>query len=74
MTRVFSRVHADTLEALNNTVGELVIWGSDAKRPGQASGNAVVLETTHQISSWVEEIRHASLTLRRIVIGDELQV
>lgn len=70
MTRVFFRVQADKLEALNNTVGELVIWGSAAKRPARASGDVVVLETTHQMSSLVEEIRHSSLTLRRVVIGE----
>ena len=65
MTRVFFRVQADKLEALNNTVAELVIWGSAAKRPARASGDAVVLETAHQMSSSVEDIRHSSLTLRQ---------
>ena len=70
MTRVFFRVQADKLEALNNIVGELAIRGSAAKRPARASGDAVVLETAHQMSSLVEDIRHSSLTLRRVIIGE----
>jgi hypothetical protein len=74
MTRVFFRVQADKPEALLKTVGELVIGDSAAKRPAQASGDAVVLETTHQMSSLVEEIRHSSLASRKVAIGDELHV
>ena len=74
MKRVFFHVQADKLEALNNTVGELVILGSAAKLPARASGDAVLLETTHQMGSLVEEIRHSSLALRRVAIGDELHV
>lgn len=69
MTRVFFRVQADQIEALINTVGELPILGSADKLPVQASGEAVLLETTHQMGSLVEDFRNSSLALRTLAIG-----
>ncbi len=51
-------------------MGELVILGSVDKLPVQASGDAVLLETTHQMSSLVEDFRNSSLALRTLAIGE----
>lgn len=40
------------------------------QRPTQASGEAVLLETMHGMSSLVEEICHSSVVLRTLTIGE----
>lgn len=68
----FLRVQTDPLEASIHTVGELVILDSAAKPPVQASGAAMLLETTHQMSSLTEAIHNLILAFRTLASGDRL--
>lgn len=69
----FIKVEVSKLDALIDLVGELVIAGAAANLVAHREKHARFEEATQSISSLVEQIRDAALTLRMVPIGEVFQ-
>jgi two-component system chemotaxis sensor kinase CheA len=71
--QVFIKVEVGKLDNLINLVGELVIAGAAASLSLKRNDIAAVAEANENVSTLVEHIRDASLTLRMVAIGEVFQ-
>ncbi|HSC80288.1 MAG TPA: Hpt domain-containing protein, partial [Chitinolyticbacter sp.] len=69
----FIKVEVSKLDALIDLVGELVIAGAAAKLVAHREKHARFEEAAQGISTLVEQIRDAALTLRMVPIGEVFQ-
>ncbi len=66
----FIKVEVSKLDKLIDLVGELVIAGAGANTVAKLKRDAAFEEATQTVSSLVEDIRDAALTLRMVPIGE----
>ena len=66
----FIRVEAERLDQVINLLGELVIASAGASILARQSRQRSLIEANQQISSLVAEIRHGTLQLRMVPIGE----
>ncbi|WP_308445877.1 chemotaxis protein CheA [Chitiniphilus purpureus] len=69
----FIKVEVSKLDALIDLVGELVIAGAGANVVARRQKDVQFEEATQALSSLVEQIRDAALTLRMVPIGEVFQ-
>lgn len=66
----FLKVRADRLDEVINLLGELVIAGAGTALLAQRTGDADLIESSHQLGRLIEEIRNGTLQLRMVQIGE----
>ncbi|WP_271408705.1 chemotaxis protein CheA [Pseudomonas sp. Q1-7] len=71
--QVFIKVEAGKLDQLINLVGELVIAGAAASLSLRQGDTTAMAEANEGVTSLVERIRDASLSLRMVAIGEVFQ-
>lgn len=63
------RVDADRLDELIDLVGELIIAGAGALVRAEQSKQSPLIESVHQVISYIEVLRDSALRLRMVPIG-----
>lgn len=71
--QVFIKVEVGKLDQLINLVGELVIAGAAASLSIKQNDHGAMAEANENVTTLVERIRDASLTLRMVAIGEVFQ-
>ncbi|WP_371369787.1 chemotaxis protein CheA [Pseudomonas sp. QL9] len=71
--QVFIKVEVGKLDTLINLVGELVIAGAAASLSLRQGDTGAMAEANEEVTSLVERIRDASLSLRMVAIGEVFQ-
>lgn len=71
--QVFIKVEVGKLDQLINLVGELVIAGAAASLSIKQNDQGAMAEANENVTTLVERIRDASLTLRMVAIGEVFQ-
>lgn len=71
--QVFIKIEVGKLDHLINLVGELVIAGAAASLSLHQGDTGAMAEANEEVTSLVERIRDASLSLRMVAIGEVFQ-
>ncbi|MFZ3024461.1 chemotaxis protein CheW [Pseudomonas sp.] len=71
--QVFIKIEVGKLDQLINLVGELVIAGAAASLSIKQNDQGAMAEANENVTTLVERIRDASLTLRMVAIGEVFQ-